>query len=105
MRDLLGGNERRDRGGGQHIPHRRLGELTPGRQARRDPLPEPRNRPCSADHLDQHREVAFVQVCQHDLPRGVDQFGHRSRPVQQAAVGGHPPLADVLERGDQQVGD
>ena len=100
-----GGSQRTERGRGEHVPHRRLRERAPRRQAGADPLAQAGHRVRSADHLGQHGDVAGVEVGLEDRPGGVDELAQRPGPVKQLAVGGHPPGADLLERGHQQVGD
>ena len=103
--DLAGRQQRSQRRGGEHVPHRRLRERTPRGQAGADPLAEARHRVRPADHLHQHGDVARVEVGLEDRAGGVDELAQRPGPVKQLAVGGHPPGADLLERRHQQVGD
>ena len=105
VRDLARRHQRPERRRGKHVPHRRLRERTPRGQAGADPLAQARHRVRPADHLHQHGDVAGVEVGLEDRPGGVDELAQRPGPVQQLAVGGHPPGADLLERGHQQVGD
>ena len=104
MRDLLGRHQRPERRRRQHITHRRLRERTPRREARTDPLAQPRHGLGSADHLDQHGHVSGVEIRLEYRPGAVDELAQRAAVIKQFAVGGHPPRADILKRGHQQAG-
>jgi hypothetical protein len=48
--------------------------------------------------------VAGVEIRLEHLPGAVDELAQRAGTIKQLAVGGHPPRADILERGHQKVG-
>ena len=105
VRDLLGRRQLGQRGAGHRPADGIGGEGPPRRDAGRHLGAEAGGRRRPGHHLREDGDVAGPEILLEYGPGGIDQPGESRRRGHRLLVLGEPSRADVVQRGEQQVGD